>query len=119
MSVTPEMDKPIIVKAGTFLVEMGISYGACILAIALLSEIICQATVGTSICYQVQHISPGNIVTELSAMLNMSANGAVTVYQHNVSGIIDTLVKPVGTFGVYTSVQLIKKHFKKRDRRGN
>lgn len=116
MSISPETDKPIIVKAGTFLAEMGISYGACVLAIALLSEAFCQATVHTSICYQVQHISPGNIITELTAMLRGSADGSVTVFQHSVSGLVEELA---GTGVVYSSIQAIKRAFKRRDGRGN
>jgi hypothetical protein len=105
--IKPEMDKPIIAHGTAFLLEIGISFGVCVLGIALLNP--------QELTYLVQHISPGNIVTELSSMLNMSADGRVIVYQSNVSGIIKELAAGTGT--VYTSIQAIKAHFINRDRR--
>lgn len=36
--VEPQMGVPIVVRAGTFIVETGISFGACVLAVVLLEE---------------------------------------------------------------------------------
>jgi hypothetical protein len=74
----------------------------CVLGIALLDS--------EKLIFLVQHISPGSIVTELSAMLEMSADGGVIVYQSNVSGIIKELAAGTGT--VYTSIQAIKSFLK-------
>jgi len=100
------MDKPLIVHGTAFLVEVGISFGICVLGIALFNP--------EELTYLVHHISPGNIVPELSAMLKMSADGRVVVYQTNVSGIVRDLA--AGTGGVYTTMQAIKLAFRKRDR---
>ena len=62
------------------------------------------------------HIPPGQIVSELSGLLNNSVNGSVTVYQSNVSGLVDVLVTGAGTGTVFTSIQAIKGTFRRRDR---
>jgi len=102
--VRPEMDKPIIAKGTAFLIETGISVGICVLGIALLNP---------DELYIIQHISPGNIVTELGAMLKMSADGRVVVFGSNVSGVIRDLV--AGSGAVFTSIQPIKHVFGKKD----
>ncbi|MGB9883188.1 MAG: hypothetical protein ACPLRN_01590 [Microgenomates group bacterium] len=111
--VRPEMNEPIIVKAGTVIVEEGIGFNACVLAIALLGTAACMAAVQEPICYQVHHISPGSIVRELSAMLEMAANGQVTVFQRNVSGFVEQLI---GAGTIYKTTQDIKIAFRDRDR---
>lgn len=113
MGVRPEMGKPIIVKAGEIIVETGIAWGACVLAIALLGMAQCMATVGTPECFMVHHIAPGNIVDELTAMLKLAANGRVTVWGYNISGPVEQLA---GTGLIFTSMQAIKRAFRWRDR---
>jgi hypothetical protein len=104
--IKPEMDKPIIVRGATVLIEVGISVGVCVLGIALLNP--------EELTYLVQHISPGNIVTELSAMLNMSADGRVIVYGRNVVGTVEDLA--TGSGAVFTSTQAIKLFFGRQDK---
>lgn len=101
-----EMGDSIIVHAGTFIIEAGISFGACIIAIALIKEGI----------YQIAHIPPGVIIDELSAMLEKSANQSVVVYQHNIKGVIDVLATGAGTGTIFTRIKAIKRTFKNRDR---
>lgn len=101
-----EMGDSIIVQAGTFIIEAGISFGACIIAIALIKEGI----------YQIAHIPPGVIINELSAMLQKSANQSVVVYQHNIKGVVDVLATGAGTGTIFTGIKAIKHTFKNRDR---
>lgn len=104
--VEPQMGVPIVVRAGTFSVETGISFGACVLAVVLLEEGV----------YQIFHIPPGSIVNELTSMLARSANQSVAVFQGEVRGVVDTLVLGGGTGTIYTGVQALKRAFRNRDR---
>lgn len=65
------------------LTEDGISYGACILAIAKLSDD----------QYIYMHITPGNMFVELKGLLDQSIEviPCVVIYQHNITGKIEDI----------------------------
>lgn len=104
--LVPKQGEPSKVISGTLIKETGILFGACVLAIAVLE----------GGAYLVFHIPPGQIVNEATAMLSMSINSSVAIYQASVSGPVELLA--AGSVGgtVYTSVKVIKKQFRSRDR---